>query len=63
MVQDGTLDFWEEHVVHARMDKKLTKAYHTIQEAIREKKVHPRLAATIVGVARIAEACELRGWV
>lgn len=63
MVQDGTLDFWEEHVVHARLDKKLTKAYHTMQEAIREKKVHPRLAATIVGVARIAEACELRGWV
>jgi glutamate dehydrogenase (NAD(P)+) len=63
MVQDGTLDFWEEHVVHARLDQKLTRAYHTVQEAIREKKVHPRLAATIVGVARIAEACELRGWV
>jgi glutamate dehydrogenase (NAD(P)+) len=63
MVQDGTLDFWEEHIVHARMDKKLTKAYQTVQEAVREKKVHPRLAATIVGVARIAEACELRGWV
>ena len=63
MVQDGTLDFWEEHVVHSRLDKKLTKAYQTVQEAIREKKVHPRLAATIVGVARIAEACELRGWV
>ncbi|MBN1465954.1 Glu/Leu/Phe/Val dehydrogenase [candidate division KSB1 bacterium] len=63
MVQDGTLDFWEEHVVHERLDKKLTKAYRTVQEAIREKKVHPRLAATIVGVARIAEACELRGWV
>ncbi len=63
MVQDGTLDFWEEDVVHARMDKKLTKAYQTVQEAIREKKVHPRLAATIVGVARMAEACELRGWV
>ncbi len=63
MVQDGTLDFWEEHIVHARLDKKLTKAYQTVQEAIREKNVHPRLAATIVGVARIAEACELRGWV
>ena len=63
MVQDGTLDFWEEHIVHERLDKKLTKAYQTVQEAIREKKVHPRLAATIVGVARIAEACELRGWV
>ncbi|MBN1998526.1 Glu/Leu/Phe/Val dehydrogenase [candidate division KSB1 bacterium] len=63
MVQDGTLDFWEESQVHEKLDKKLTKAYQTVHEAVREKKVHPRLAATIVGVARIAEACELRGWV
>ena len=34
-----------------------------LQEAIIEKKAHPRLAATVVGVARIAEACKLRGWV
>ena len=63
MVQDGTLDFWEEAAVHERLDKILTRAYHTINEATQEKKVHPRLAATIVGVARIAETCELRGWV
>jgi len=63
MVQDGTRDFWEEDKVHERLDKILTQAYQTIQEAIREKKVHTRLAATIVGVARIAETCELRGWV
>ncbi|MDZ7724821.1 MAG: Glu/Leu/Phe/Val dehydrogenase [candidate division KSB1 bacterium] len=63
MVQDGTRDFWEEAVVHERLDKILTQAYHTIKEATQEKKVHPRLAASIVGVARIAETCELRGWV
>ncbi len=63
MVQDGTRDFWEEARVHERLDKILTQAYQTVQEAIREKKVHTRLAATIVGVARIAETCELRGWV
>ena len=63
MVQDGTRDFWEESVVHERLDKKLTQAYATIKEAMREKKVHSRMAATIVGLARIAETCELRGWV
>ena len=63
MVQDGTSFFWTEEVVQQRLDEKLTKAYHTVKEAIREKKVHPRLAATVVGVARVAEACELRGWV
>jgi glutamate dehydrogenase (NAD(P)+) len=63
MVQDSYSFFWEEETVHQRLDAKLTKAYHTVQEAIREKKVHPRLAATVVAVARVAEACKLRGWV
>lgn len=63
MVQDRYSFFWDEHVVHERLDRKLTRAYHTVQEAIREKKVHPRLAAMVVAVARVAEACKLRGWV
>ncbi len=63
MVQDKYAYFWEEEEVHTRLDKKITKAYHTVTEAIREKKVNPRMAATVVSVARIAEACELRGWV
>ncbi len=63
MVQDSSSYFWDEKFVHDQLDKKLTKAYYTVQEAIREKKVHPRLAATIVAVARVAEACKLRGWV
>jgi len=63
MVQDSYSFFWDENEVHQRLDHKLTKAYHTVQEAIQEKKVHPRLAAMVVGVARVAEACKLRGWV
>jgi glutamate dehydrogenase (NAD(P)+) len=49
--------------VHARLDEKMCTAYGTLQEAMREKKVHPRLAAMVVGVARVAQACKLRGWV
>lgn len=63
MVQDRYSFFWDENEVQERLDRKLTKAYHTVQEAIREKKVRPRLAAMVVGVARVAEACKLRGWV
>lgn len=63
MVQDKSSYFWDEATVHARLDEKMRKASHTVQEAIREKKVHPRLAAMVVGVARVAEACQLRGWV
>lgn len=63
MVQDRYAYFWEEKEVHRQLDKKITKAYQTVVEAIREKKVPPRMAATVVSVARVAEACELRGWV
>jgi len=63
MVQDRYSYFWDEAVVHERLDRKMTKAYQAVQEAIREKKVHPRLAAMVVGVARVAQACKLRGWV
>lgn len=63
MVQDSYSFFWDEQLVQERLDRTLTKAYHTVQEAVKEKKVHPRLAAMVVAVARVAEACKLRGWV
>jgi glutamate dehydrogenase (NAD(P)+) len=63
MVQDKYSYFWEEGVVHKRLDDKLKNAYHRVYEATKEKKVHPRLAAMVVGCARVAEACKLRGWV
>jgi glutamate dehydrogenase (NAD(P)+) len=63
MVQNSNSFFWDEKTVNGLLDEKITKAYGTIQEAMREKAVHPRLAATIVGIARVAEACSLRGWV
>ncbi len=63
MVQDKYSYFWDENIVHQRLDQKISAAYHRVREAIKEKKVHPRLAAMVVGVARVAEACKLRGWV
>lgn len=63
MVQDKSLFFWEEKEIHTQLDKKITTAYKRVQEALKEKKVHPRLAALLVGVARVAQACQLRGWV
>lgn len=63
MVQDSYSFFWDEEEVHQRLDKQLTRAYSRVGEAVREKRVHPRLAAMIVGVARVAESCKLRGWV
>lgn len=63
MVQDYSSYFWDEVQVHDRLDKRLAKAYHTVQEAVNENRIHPRLAAMVVAVARVAQACKLRGWV
>jgi glutamate dehydrogenase (NAD(P)+) len=63
MVQDSYSYFWEESAVHEGLDKKLTKAYHAVLGAVKDKKVYTRLGAMVVGVARVAEACKLRGWV
>lgn len=63
MVQDSSFIFWEEDIVHKALDKKITKSFHSVVQSQKEKGVHPRLAALIVGVARVAEACKLRGWV
>jgi glutamate dehydrogenase (NAD(P)+) len=63
MVQDKYSFFWDENIIHKTVDQKLTKAYHRVHEAVKEKNVHPRLGAMVVGVARVAEACKLRGWV
>jgi glutamate dehydrogenase (NAD(P)+) len=63
MVQDKYGWFWKENQVHERLDEKLTLASARLHDAIQEKHVHPRLAATMIGVARVAEACKLRGWV
>lgn len=63
MVQDQYSYFWDESVVHQRLDAKITAGSRAVHEAVREKHVHPRLGAMVVGVARVAEACKLRGWV
>jgi glutamate dehydrogenase (NAD(P)+) len=63
MVQDSYSFFWDETLVHERLDARIERAYRTIQEAVKEKKVHPRLAAMVVAVARVPQASKLRGWV
>jgi glutamate dehydrogenase (NAD(P)+) len=63
IVQDSYSYFWDESVIHERLDARIARAYRTVQDAVREKRVHPRMAAMVVAVARVAQACKLRGWV
>jgi glutamate dehydrogenase (NAD(P)+) len=63
MVQNKAMDYWHEDIVYGRLDAAMTRAYHTVHNAAKERRVYPRLGAMLVAVARVAQACKLRGWV
>lgn len=63
MVQNRSSDYWEEPLVFQRLDAKMRKAYQSVHNAVRERSIIPRLGAMLVAVARVAQACKLRGWV
>ena len=62
-VQNAYDFYWPLELVHERLDAKMTAAFHAVHKMAQEKGVHNRLAAYLVAVQRVAEACKLRGWV
>ncbi len=63
MVQNYNLLYWEEEEIHARLDRKMTKAYDTVLDVSLKYQVNMRRAAYIVALKRVADAVKLRGWV
>jgi len=60
----GTYNYyWPLEEIRKQLDARMTAAYHAVYKMHKEKKVHMRLAAYLVSVARVAEAVKLRGWV
>ncbi len=62
-VQNTYNYYWTLEEVHKRLDEKMTNAFHEVYKMHQKHNVHMRLAAYMVAVARVAEACKLRGWV
>jgi glutamate dehydrogenase (NAD(P)+) len=62
-VQNAYNYYWDLASVHERLDAKMTAAYHAVRKMAEFYGVHNRLAAYLVAVQRVAEACKLRGWV
>lgn len=52
---------WSEEEVADRLQKILSRAFAETDQIARQKKVHMRTAAYILGVQRVAKAMELRG--
>lgn len=55
--------YWEIEEIHWRLRDKMTHAFRGVHEMCQNKKVNMRQAAYLVAVARVAEACKLRGWI
>jgi len=62
-VQGAYNFFWELKDIHRRLDDKMSNAFQGVYELSQREKVNMRQAAYLVSVARVAEACRLRGWV
>ncbi len=55
--------YWEIDEIHWRLKEKMTRAFKSVYEMSKNKNTDMRKAAYLVAVARVAEACKLRGWV
>ncbi len=62
-VQNTYNFYWELRDVHTRLDDKMCRAFHDVHAMAERHRVGLREAAYLVSVARVAEACKLRGWV
>ncbi len=62
-VQNLNMDRWKLEEVHRRLDEKMTAAFDSVYELRAQKNVHMRLAAYMVALERVADACMDRGWV
>jgi glutamate dehydrogenase/leucine dehydrogenase len=60
-VQDENHLFWDENDVNMRLEKVITRAFNDVLKIHLERKANMRLAANMLGVNRVAEACKIRG--
>jgi glutamate dehydrogenase (NAD(P)+) len=60
--QNGGMDRGSRKAIHGMLDSKMGRAFAEMYDVHRKARVHPRLAATMVAVRRVAEACRERGW-
>ncbi|HZI73782.1 MAG TPA: glutamate dehydrogenase, partial [Gemmatimonadales bacterium] len=60
-VQDENHLFWDEQDVNKKLEKIMTRSFSDVLKIRQERKVSMRLAANMLGVGRVAEACKLRG--
>ena len=63
LVQSNMNYYWEKDEVLARLDVKMTAAFHATHEVATKRKLGMRDAAYVIAISRVAQACRDRGWV
>ena len=63
MVQNAYGYYWPREMIHERLDKEMTAAFRAVHKAAQDHRVHNRMGAYLVAVARVADAMQMRGWV
>ncbi len=62
-VQNANNFYWDLQEVHSRLNAKMTSAFQNVYDVCEYNDVSLRQGAYMLAVARVAEACKLRGWV
>jgi glutamate dehydrogenase/leucine dehydrogenase len=60
-VQDEQHLFWEAQDVYNRLERVMKTSFNEVYKIHSDHKVSMRLAANMLGVGRVAEACKIRG--
>ena len=55
--------YWNLDEIHFRLKDTMRRAFESVYEMSQSHAIHMRNGAYLVAVARVAEACKLRGWV
>ena len=61
-VQSNMNHYWDKDEILGKLDVKMTTAYIAVHEMAQKRGIGLREAAYIIGVVRVARACEDRGW-
>lgn len=62
-VQNNQGYYWSEEEVNNKLHKALVQSFNNVYDTAQQRKVDMRLAAYMVGVRRMSEASQFRGWV
>jgi glutamate dehydrogenase len=55
--------YWEKDEVLAKLDVKMTSAFHEVFALSQKRTLFMRDAAYVIAINRVVQACKLRGWI